>query len=75
MALPKYTFDELKKIAKSFLDRLPTATEDSVVNGWKMFALAYMNTDMDDLQRESAGPALFRVIEREYTTALVRFEK
>ena len=64
--MQRYTFEELKKIAKSFLDRLPTATSESVENGWKMFGIAYLQTDMTDLQRESEGPALYRIIHREY---------
>lgn len=39
MSLPTYTFDELKKTAKSFLDRLPAASPEAIENGWKMFCL------------------------------------
>lgn len=70
MSLPSYTFEELKGIAKSFLTRLPTASIDAIENGWKMFALAYLNTQMDDRQRESEGPALYRIIQRQYVTAV-----
>jgi hypothetical protein len=64
--------EDLKKTAKSFLDRLSSASLESIENGWKMFALAYLNADLDDRQRESEAPALFRIIHREYLTALER---
>lgn len=66
MSLPTYTFDELKKAAKSFLDRLPTASPEAIENGWKMFCLTYLNTEMTDLQRESEGPMLYLIIHRKY---------
>lgn len=69
MSTSSYTFDELKKAAKSFLDKLPTASPEAIENGWKMFAIIYMNTDMTELQRESEGPALYRIIWREYDRA------
>lgn len=69
MALPSYTFYGLKKIAKSFIDRLPGSTADSIEQGWKMFALAYLNTEFSDQQRNSDGPALYQVIYREYVKA------
>lgn len=70
MSIPAYNFDQLKAMAKSFIDRLPTATIEGLENGWKMFALAYLNADLADIERESAAPALFRVIHREYVGAL-----
>jgi hypothetical protein len=69
-SLPAYTFDELKKLAKGFIDRLPGAASDSIENGWKMFTLAYLNTRMDPRELESEGPALYRVIWLEYSHAL-----
>lgn len=68
--LPRYTMNDLKKAAKSFLDRIPSATTESLENGWKMFSLIYMNTQMDDRERESEGPALFRIIHQRYVDAL-----
>ena len=66
----RYTFQELTKLAKSFLDRLPGATLDSVDNGWKMFAIAYLNTDFSETERLSAGPALYRIVWREYFSVI-----
>lgn len=66
-----YTFDELKQLAKSFLDKLPNATPDQIANGWHMFGVAYLNTDMNERERKSEGPALYRIINRQMDAALM----
>lgn len=69
-SLPTLDFEGLKKLAKSFLNRLPGASSNSIENGWKMFSLAYLNTQMTAREVASDGPALFQVIRREYLLAL-----
>lgn len=66
----QYTFLELMKMAKSLIDRIPTSTDEQIRNGWKMFVIAYLNTTMTELERESAGPALMRTMYRFVDTSL-----
>ena len=72
MTGPQYTFDELKKMAKSFLDKLPDASVESIEQGWKMFCIAYLNMEGTEAEHESAAPALYRLIHREYDKAMIK---
>lgn len=56
----------LKRMAKDFLDALPTATLEEADAGLKCFHLGYLNLEANDLERYQAT-ILFQLISRKYT--------
>lgn len=55
----------LKRMAKDFLDALPTATLEQADNGLKCFNLGYLNLEANDLDRYQAS-LLFQLIGRKF---------
>lgn len=58
-------FAGLKRMAKEFLDALPTATPEEADAGLKCFNLAYLNLEANDLDRHQAA-ILFHLIGRRF---------
>lgn len=68
-------FEDLKKMAKEYLDALPQFGVDEADNGFKAFALAYHGCEFSpDLSgradKEWGAPGLIRVVNREYNNRL-----
>jgi hypothetical protein len=72
-------FDGLKRMSKEFIDALPTLNSEGLENGFKAFGLAYLgceftNDDLGKINRDSAAPALFRVISDLYLKRMAEIE-
>lgn len=62
------SFPALKRLAKDFLDALPTATPDERDAGWKCFSLAYLQFDGSEIDRHQAA-ILLTLICRQHIAA------
>ena len=66
-----YTFEQFKQLAKSLLDKAPTATPEGLQNGLKMFNLGFLqlHPDTSKLDRYQAEIVL-TLVHRELDTIL-----
>ncbi len=68
-------FEDLKKMAREYLDALPQLGVDEADNGFKAFTLAYQGCEFpSDLpgraDKEWGAPGLVRIVNREYNNRL-----
>lgn len=59
-----YTLEELKRMAKSLLDRSKTASEEGIENGIKIFNIAFLNLQGTELDKYQ-GRLLLAIVQKE----------
>jgi len=65
MATIEVSYDEFRKMGKTLLDCLHTATEEELEAGWKCFVLAYFGLNNLTPRQEVEAPLLVKVVGRE----------
>jgi len=58
-------FDGLKRLAKEFLDALPTATIEEAVAGLNCFQLAYLNGEFTESEQDQSE-ILLQIISKKF---------
>jgi len=61
----KTDFDGIKRLAKEFLDALPTANIEEADNGLKCFQLAYLNGEFTEAEQYQAA-ILLQIISKKF---------
>lgn len=61
-----YTYDQFKQLSRDFFQAIPTASEESLHEGFKCLGLAYLGVEFGDhpaapLHREVSAPAIMRL--------------